>query len=104
MKVMGFEEFAVLPPGTIFSYFEPMVVDGLFRKGDTILHDGKPGDYFEGFLTAQCWNGEPPTVDDIESRWGAFDYSQQYAVYEPEDIATLCRMLGCVDSQGDQSK
>ena len=93
MKIASFDEFAALPEGAIFSFYEPRICEGLYRKGATISFDGGPKDFFYGCLVAQCWNGEPPTVDDIQSRWGAFDYEQQFAIYEPDDIACLVRML-----------
>ena len=94
MKVIGFKEFAAMPAGTVFSYFVPMMCEGLYVKGDTICHHGKPADYFEESLVADCWNGDQPTVGDGGSRWGMFDYDLQYAIYEPEDVKNLVSMLG----------
>lgn len=95
MKIYDFDSFAALPSGTIFCYFEPMICTGLHRKGETLLdEEGRARDFFEAYLVAQCWNGDHPTVDAIECRWGMYDYAQQFAVYEPADIETLRKMLG----------
>lgn len=93
MKILNFSEFAALPPGAIFSYYEPAICTGLHRKGDTISYDSGPKDFFEAHLWPQCWNGEHPTVDNIESRWGMYEYDQLFAVCEPSDVAAIITML-----------
>lgn len=106
MKVLGFHEFAALPEGTIFSYFKPMVCEGLCRKGKTLHRGGdeggEPCDFFECSLVPTCWNGEPPTVDSVESRWGIFDFDQQFAVFDDEDVAVLCQLLGEAERGGGE--
>ena len=95
MKIVGFYEFCSLPAGTVFSYYEPCVITGLYRKGDTIAHDADgPSDFWESSIQAECINGDHPTVDDIESRWALYDRDAEFAVYEPEDIAKMKEMLG----------
>ncbi len=88
MKVLNFTEFAALPPGTIYSYWEPNIATGLWRKEETIFHDGEPRDYFKQSLIPD---------DELEiggtQRWGEFHFVQQYAVYEEEDLAILRKLL-----------
>lgn len=93
MQILNFTDFAALPAGTVFSYYKPTVCDGLFRKGETISWDDAPHDFFEASLVPNCWNGDEPTVDNIESRWGLFNYDQLFAVFETQDIETLRTML-----------
>ena len=94
MKIVSFYELVALPVGTIYSYYEPAICTGLYRKGENIIHpDGNAHDFYEGTLIAQCINGEHPAVDDVECRWGWYDYDQQYAVYESEDLALMREML-----------
>ena len=93
MRIVGFEEFAALPDGTIFSYYVPARCKGLYRKGDTITCDGKPSDYGEESLVAECWNGDAPTVGEGMVRWGLYDYDLHHAIYEPEDIKILVELL-----------
>lgn len=94
MKIIGFEDFAASPVGTIFSYYEPAICNGLYRKGETLRDGGGDTiDFFESTIMAACWNGEHPVVDDIQCRWGMYDFSQQFAVYEPKDIEAMVAML-----------
>lgn len=93
MKILSFTEFCALPNGAIYSYYQPAICEGLFRKGTTIYSDGEPIDFYEACLVPQCWNGEHPTVDAIECRWGLYYYEQLFAVFEPKDIETLKNML-----------
>ena len=98
MKILTFEDFAALPPGTLFSYYEPTICTGLYRKGKTLLNtealdQGQPFDYFETSLIPMSWDGqEPPTLEAVESRWGEYETRQLYAVLEPADIETLRRL------------
>lgn len=102
MKVVGFDEFAALPEGTIFSYYKPCICEGLYRKGETLYREkidptsglSGPFDFFECSLVPMCWNGEPPIADDINSRWGMYDFDQQFAVFEEKDLAVLRELLG----------
>ena len=94
MRIVGFEEFCSLPNGTVFSYWEPCIVRGLYRRGDVISFDGGARDFFEASLNAESYNGEMPVVDLTESRWGMFDYDQQFVVYDRTDIAVIAEGLG----------
>ena len=94
MKILVFDQFAEMPEGTIFSYFQLVDCEGLYRKGSTVVHEGKAIDFFEASLVARCWNGESPQTDSTETRWGLFEYDQLFAVYEPDDVAKLKTMLG----------
>lgn len=96
MKLVNFDTFAALPAGTVFSYFEPQVCSGLFRKGNTIYGDmdnRDPIDFFQSSFVPECINGADPTVDGVQSRWGLFEYEQQFAVLDTQDIETLMGML-----------
>ena len=93
MKVTDFLEFCALPEGTIFSYYCPGNCSGLFRKGETIFHDGSPIDFFETSIVPSCWNGDPPTVDRLMTRWGLYEYDQKFAVLEAPDIQVAQSLL-----------
>lgn len=94
MRIVGFDEFCSLPEGTVFSYWEPCVTTGLYRRGSVISDEGGPRDFFKASLRAESYNGEHPIVDLIESRWGDFDYDQQFAIYDRDDIALIAQGLG----------
>lgn len=93
MQILKFHDFAALPAGAIYSYYKPSICEGLFRKGETIWNEGEASDFFESSLVPDCWNGELPTVDNVESRWGMFDYDQLFAVFEPQDLKTIRDMI-----------
>lgn len=94
MKILTFDEFVVLPPGTLFSYYEPTLCAGLLRKGKTIYDGERAIDYFETSLVPISWNGEePPTLETTETRWAEYERSQLYAVLEPADIETLRSLI-----------
>jgi len=94
MKIMPLPEFLKLPAGTIYSDYEPTLCRGLNRKGNTIEYPGEePIDFFYASLVAECLNGDAPTVDAIESRWGEFEHRALFAVYEPADLVVLKSML-----------
>jgi hypothetical protein len=94
VKIVEFEEFCRLPEGTVFSYWEPCISSGLYRRGAVISFDGGPRDFYETSLKAESYNGEPPVVDLVESRWGLFDYDQKFVVYDKDDIAVIAEGLG----------
>jgi hypothetical protein len=94
MQIVGFEEFCGLPEGTVFSYWEPCLTSGLYRRGKVISFDGEPQDFYEASLKAESYNGEFPDVDLTESRWGLYEYDQQFVVYDQDDIQVIARGLG----------
>jgi len=93
MKILNFKDFCALPAGAIFSYYQPAICTGLHRKGKTISWDGEPHDFFEYHLIPQCWNGNDPTLDDTQTRWGLYEYEQLFAVLEESDIQAIRNML-----------
>jgi hypothetical protein len=103
MRIVGFEEFCSLPEGTVFSYWEPCQASGLYRRGEVISFDGAPRDFYEASLKAKSCNGEPPVVDLIESRWGLFEYEQQFLVYDKDDIAVIAEGLGIARAEHAES-
>lgn len=105
MKLFEFKDFLKLPSGTIFSYYEPCIFNGLYKKGDSI----KDIDFFYTDLIApvKCessdkyadlmmdWNvGEDVELEfDVGEREGLFEQEQLYAVYSKEEIVELIKSL-----------
>lgn len=94
MKIVDFNTFCSLPNGTVFSYWRPSITLGLYRRGEVIGGNGDPIDFFESSLIAESYNGEPPVVDLVESRWGTFEYDQQFVVYDQADITVIAEGIG----------
>ena len=93
MIVMDWKTFAAMPAGTVFSFYTPCVCECLCRKGETICNADGPIDFLSASIVAECDNGGPPAVDGMESRWGMYDYDQQFAVYEEPDIKMILDLL-----------
>ncbi|RTK93412.1 MAG: hypothetical protein EKK64_10240 [Neisseriaceae bacterium] len=98
MRIVNFKEFVELPSGTIFSYYEPDVYVGLFRKEDTIYDSWENSkskeaiDYFQVSLLPQTdFNQE---FFGLKERWGEFSWEQQYAIYEESDLQILRKLIG----------
>ena len=106
MKIYKFKEFLKLKDGIIFSYFEPMIFDGLFKKveswdGDFIYQEliapikSNSSDEMNNILI-EAKDGSEIELDyenDNTSREGLFDEKQLYAVYSDEDIKNLIKCL-----------
>mgnify|MGYP006367546045 FL=1 len=94
MRIVNFHEFCGLPDGTVFSYWEPCIVSGLYRRGSVIQGVDGPLDFFEATRVAASCGGEFPVCELVEARWGMFDREQLFLVYEPQDIAVIADGLG----------
>lgn len=96
MKIVNFKTFIAMPAGVIFSYYQPCIFEGLWRKEETINHnDGDPpGDYFQTSLLPTFDSmSQDVELSDLMERDGAFDYDRLYAVYEADDVARLKKFL-----------
>jgi len=91
------------PVGTIFSYYEPAVFVGLWRKEKTIYAEeggiypddcyDRATDYFQQSLLPYHQTDDEIVVGGVE-RWGEYAWDQQYAIYEKEDLEVLKELLG----------
>jgi len=94
MKIVNFDEFALMPEGTVYSDYRPVVCEGLYRKGKTIFRDAtEPIDFFLSSFIADCWNGEHPDSNGDESRWGLFEWEASFVIYEKDDVKKLVDRL-----------
>lgn len=94
MRIVTLQEFGELPAGTIFSFFEPAIVRGLMRKGETIKDGEEVIDFFlEELIPAQI-EVEAPVgsmlrLVPIQTRWGEFSLDAEFVVYDSVDINEL---------------
>lgn len=103
MKIVSFKDFVNYPAGTIFSYYKPAVFVGLWRKEKTIYAeeggiypddcDDRATDYFQQCLLPSHRTDDEIVVGGVE-RWGEYEWDQQYAIYEEEDLEVLRELLG----------
>lgn len=96
MRVVCFEDFCNLPDGTIFSFWEPCVAEGLYRREEVLYDDsGHRIDFWMMSLIAESdAHGSGPAVCVDQFRWGMYEYDQKFAIYEKEDLGKLAWALG----------
>ena len=112
MKIVNRKEFLLLPPETVFSYYEPCIFSGLYVKVC------QPGQYKNDFLTDNLigeiyCDGSHEMIDlleesretgkslkldfDCTDRDGMFNDEQLFAIYEKEDVSSLIvRLMKCL--------
>lgn len=95
MRIVGLDEFAGLPAGTVYSAYDPAIVRGLFVKGETIQNDdGWPADFFETeVVPQQIDNDDSPEGIGMRGRWGEFDPDAKFVVYDRDDVAQIVALL-----------
>lgn len=104
MKIISRKLLMKMPVGTIFSYYEPCMFNGLYSLGgsseidftmQSIIANIKAddtGDYIDNCTRME--KGESVGLDfDSYGREGLFEDKQLYAVYEDEDIKQLINFL-----------
>lgn len=93
MRILTFEQFCRQPDGVIYSYWEPCVSRGLYRRGEVLRgDDGLAIDFYEASLLPEPLMGDPDAVPVVclsESRWGMYEYGQLFAVYDRADLVFL---------------
>lgn len=102
MKFLSFEEFCALPAGTIYQEYteDGSIVDSLgpMIRAD-VYHDedGKARDFVAAPLFARPADGDwgAPLVVEPRNygRWGLFDYTTKFLVYDEEDRKKLAQVF-----------
>lgn len=100
MKVVGFSDFLELPPGTIYCEYTPDYASGLYIKGLSIGQDDQPDSFFYQNLIPQDCKLEVLEV----FRWDKFDESDQFIIYEAEDIKILLSWLKFSLDESERNK
>lgn len=103
MKVVDLQELCELPIGVIFSSYEPCIVSGLFKREEVIWPKagGCPDFFFQRLLadpkpeTAHATDDKVIEFHDLASgeRWGNFDATELFVVYDDEDITAMIKAL-----------
>jgi hypothetical protein len=103
MKIVDFFEFAKLPEGTIYMHYKPEITWGLEKRGKMLYRDAhypnvgnEPSDFFYSDILPyirEDGDGIHWEHDDIQSRWGAFDFDEQFLVLDDEDVKKIIEML-----------
>lgn len=107
MKIVNRETFLTLPPGTVFAEYTPCIVGDMRIKGETApnkndwlyqeinlaIHALSSVQMFDLLEEAEKTGQSVPMNFTIQSRDGAFDYDQRYAIYEKQDVEALIKRL-----------
>ncbi len=110
MIIVNREEFLLLPPGTLYSRYQPCTSSGLEIKGNSIgVGEDWSGDWFFqniiGEIGMDCTatidpyeimeNGTDIRLDlNIQERDGRFEADDQFLIYSPEDTKEIITTLG----------
>jgi hypothetical protein len=86
-KIVGWDEFTKMPPGTVFWEYEPEIYYNPAVLCKFIEHDGEIRDFSS--ISLAPWRCLPE--DDIEvcgawGRWGLYNYDQEFCVLDASDI------------------
>lgn len=93
MRLVNFDEFMTLPEGTVYQSYSPHIVGDLCIKSPFL--DSKD-DFMDAALTPISVMPEDKLCLHLPSgfgRWGLFDKSAQFIVYEDADRERLARWL-----------
>jgi hypothetical protein len=101
MKVVKFMELKDMPRGTVFSEYEPCIVDGLWVKGNTFKFGPESDDcgIYEQRVPAEHYADdpdEPPEVHDhgwMRRLRHDDGEDQLFAVYDDMDVARMINLL-----------
>jgi hypothetical protein len=111
MRIVNKQEFYAMPAGTLFSWYEPCVFEGLMIKGDTIYGDNvAPIDFWFQDLIGNVGPTATPemfvALDDAqkngvdlelefgcEQRDALYDENAMYAVYTRRDVEKLSAVI-----------
>jgi len=110
MKILNRDQFLKMPPGTVYSKYEPVFFYDIEIKGDSIYFNGGGNDFgcqhikdavdagssedFADILLAAEETGGSFKMDfDCQGRDGLFEDDQLFAVWEKEDVEALIKRL-----------
>ncbi len=110
MIIVNREKFLLMPPGTLYSRYQPCIVSGLEIKGKSIgVGEDWGGDWFYQDIigeTGLCCGDNMDVYEEmeagveveidlnIEQRDGSFKNDELFLIYSPEDIETITTAIG----------
>ena len=105
MKIVNRNTFLAMPPGTIYSKFEPCIFGDLCIKEESLSNDwfyqdivdaidvNDSGEFGEILCRANDTGESIPMDFHCLSRDGLFDDNQLFAVFERDDVVALIKRL-----------
>ena len=107
MIIVNREKFLLLPPGTLYSRYEPCIVSGLEIKGKSFFFEGGSGDWFFQNVLGEAgdYYDSPEGYEEMEAgidvelnlntqeRDGGFKVDELFLIYSPKDIETIIAVI-----------
>jgi hypothetical protein len=100
MKIVSRAQLMELPRGTVWSWYEPSVIEMLMIKTNDPHPDYPDHDHvtiIDGLFDDEMdalERGEAVPLDlDNNGREGMYDEKQQYLVYDEDDVRTIIKAL-----------
>ena len=109
MKIVNYTEFSKLPVNTVYGFYHPCIMSGIYIKGDSrsnnnndIISDWYFSSINEPMLDSDEDNimsemenkGISVDIDvDIQMRDGMFDYDRKFVIYEKSDVIKIIEKL-----------
>lgn len=95
MRTVSWKQFAKMPRGTIFAFAVPTGSTEIYIKGEVILRDtgGFPIDFWYRSPMEVDYSVSPPVVTSTYTRWGMFDFTQEFSIIDIADIEPLIRQF-----------
>ena len=97
MKVLTWEEFKQCETGTVFSFWKPAIVDGLYMLHGWLERDGEKLDFWWSSLKAEpnCNSRtiEPPGYSYQRNDDGRLEPDRPFVVYHRDDLQRLQDVL-----------
>lgn len=106
MRLVSRDTLLTMPSGTVYSDYNDGVIDGLYKKGDTIINDDNQAiDWHLIDVLDPEFNGNPyEIIEELEhggeisyesdyERDSTFDDSAMYLVYSAEDVQKIIAIL-----------
>jgi hypothetical protein len=106
MKIINRKQFLEAPEGTIYSKFEPCIIDGLYIKNESLGNDW----YYQDLINSIECNDSGEYTDklskakddpeyelrqdyNVGQRDGLFDEKQLFLIYDKDDVVKLMKAL-----------
>ena len=98
VRIVDWDEFKHMPPGTVYWEYQPEIFYDPGVITEFLTHDGEISDFrYVSMRPDYDRPGRDLFIGGCTSRWGMYDYDQQFCVFDDDDVSDLIRTIrGCV--------
>jgi len=106
MRIVGLDDFLLLPAGTVFAKYRPQIFGELCVKGDSISESSdffyrpiwepyaySSGELHDVLVAAEGRKAEVQIDTDCWQRDGLYEYDQLFAVFSGDEVAKIAESL-----------